>query len=195
MYLVEHMRVMATALAENVTAIFARLRDITSDTDGDEPSEQSADFADAKVVQPLGIFARPVKASKTVGAFCLRIGDKLLPFLMHDERTSLTITIEDGELCVYCPQRPTSRVLFKQSGGIDIKTDAGDPQDITLNGGTLKVARDTDPVALGTFAFTPGTGGASLAWTPPGGGAPVPITPVGAALTGNISDGADNVKA
>lgn len=59
---------------------------------------------------------------------------------------------------------------------------------VELGGGTASVGRVGDSVAVGTIAFFPGTGGASLTYN----GSPVtgPVT-----ITGTITSGATKVKA
>lgn len=59
----------------------------------------------------------------------------------------------------------------------------------------MGVNRKGDGVDLGSWAFDPGTSGATLAWTPPGGGSPVMISLTPTDLTGKTLDGSTSVLA
>lgn len=80
-------------------------------------------------------------------------------------------------------------LVAKADANVRISVQGGG--DVILNGGSLKVARDTDDVDCGAYVFVPGTGDASLTWVPPG----APAMPGMVAVAGKISGGADHVKA
>ena len=66
--------------------------------------------------------------------------------------------------------------------------------EITFNGGTAKVAREGDPVNLGTLSGSNTGGPVLFVYTPPGGlpSAPLAVIPLNG---GKITDGAAGVKA
>lgn len=81
-----------------------------------------------------------------------------------------------------------------QSTGDDVEIDAGSGKQVKLAGGGAAIGRVGDPVDMGTFQFTPGSGAAALAWIPPGGGTPVNLTPAGSDLTGSIKQGSSKAQ-
>ena len=99
---------------------------------------------------------------------------------------------------------------FEPGSLLELKIDGSD--DIVVNGGSLKVARDTDPTASGTFSMlaagpVAGVTTVTFLWTPES-GAPVTIGTIGltvaggtaaalqaAHITGKITDGAGNFHA
>lgn len=84
-------------------------------------------------------------------------------------------------------------VALKGAPGKKVTIDAGLLADVVVNGGTLKVARDTDPVVIGTLSgVAPGGGGAVIFTFTPAGGAPA--AGATATLSGQISDGATRFK-
>ncbi len=104
-----------------------------------------------------------------------------------------------GDVAVYCADGATVRViangatiLIDANGAIT--ADCAPGQDVVVNGGTLKVARETDPVDLGYLVVTPGAGGVgAVEWLPPG--SPMPAPPaVATPMQGAISGGAPHFK-
>jgi hypothetical protein len=69
-----------------------------------------------------------------------------------------------------------------------------DGTEIIFNGGNKKVARDTDPVSVGTLTGANAGGPVLFIYTPPGGlpGPPLAVQPLNG---GKITDGAAGVKA
>ena len=96
--------------------------------------------------------------------------------------TKDTYCAEVGDVVLFGIETPGATVWIRSSGKIEINAASG--QDIVLNGGNLKVARDTDPVEvtipIGTVVVA--ATGATLN--------PTPIT-----LSGTIKNGALRLKA
>ena len=84
---------------------------------------------------------------------------------------------------------PMNSVVVMDVNATTLKLNPGDASYLGKG-----VARITDSVDLGTFAFNPGSGGATLTWKAPGSTAPpVTIPPTGLDLTGSVSTGHDTV--
>lgn len=102
--------------------------------------------------------------------------------------------LEDGEVAIYA-KKSGAVIKIDKDGKVTI--DAPNTTDVVVNGGTLKVARDTDPTNNGTWAHTPASGTGvtpcSLVYVPPG-GVPTTIDPLGVAVTGKINGGAAHFK-
>lgn len=90
------------------------------------------------------------------------------------------------------------RIVAQGEGNVIIAADKGQVQ-LGGEGATLPVHRQTDPVDLGTFLYTPASGAGvspgQLVWIPPGGAtaAAVVISPGGSDLTGMATQGSGNV--
>lgn len=145
----------------------------------------------ARRVEPWGHRGRP---PSKVRSLTLRLGSSNVFFLGVATNTGYgPDDLEDGETALYCSKEDTE-IRLKQAGGIDV--DAASGQDVTVNGGSLKVARRTDPVRVGTLAGTNGGGAVTFTFTPLDADG-VPGTPVvGATVTiaGVIQDGAARFK-
>lgn len=112
----------------------------------------------------------------------------------------------EGEDC-YIKAAANGKITIRSKGGAvivldengQITIDANNAEDVIVNGGSLKVARDTDPVNMGTWDVTTAvvlgvTVVTAVTCVQPS-GAVTPLTPAGVPLTGKISDGADHFKA
>jgi len=129
-------------------------------TDGDEGDDTlTAAEPNATFVQQLGVAARPVIA-RTLRALGVEHGAEVLLLKLWD-KTKLPASLDEGETQVFAcgdvsvrlRMRTTgvtleakgATITITNSGAIQITPASG--QDITLNSGTLKVARETDAVS------------------------------------------------
>ena len=129
-------------------------------TDGDEGDDTlTSAEPNATFVQQLGVAARPVIA-RTLRALGVEHGAEVLLLKLWD-KTKLPASLDEGETQVFAcgdvsvrlRMRTTgvtleakgATITITNSGAIQITPASG--QDITLNSGTLKVARETDAVS------------------------------------------------
>lgn len=124
---------------------------------GETGSDDSAEAHDeVEVVQPIGLRAHPV-VRDSLEAFAVTRGDERIAlFLVDKGRRDGGVEPEAGGLVLHGLSEETAVIYFRASGDIEVTSKAG--TNVVLNGGTLKVARATDPVAAGA---TPITGMAS----------------------------------
>lgn len=189
----EQLKVIATHLGDKARVMTADLAG-AGQTGNDEGAEQ---FSDEEVFQPLGFAARPVCGEHTE-AIALRVGDQQFVLVIVDKGQALYTAapgaLEEGETRVSGAKEVTACIRVRASGKIEITALSG--QDIVLNGGTLKVARDTDGVnksssmtawmtQVETAVNTLLPGSVTTLSAPPGG-----FTQIG-----NISGGATHTKA
>lgn len=184
----DFMKLLATSLGSSARVVLAQLRGVG--TEGDDDNAEP--FDSSEVVQPMGLVSRPV-ATSSLEALVLRDGDEAIVIAIVDKGMTALSDLDEGETRLYGAQRPTATLRIRASGAIEITAHSG--QDIVLNGGTLRVARESDAVSAGTLYFVPGSGGATLTYSPPGGppGAGTPIALSGLTITSGA--GATNVKA
>ena len=147
----------------------------------------------AESYQPMGLRTNPVvRASTEAMVFELPNGGRIA-LLIDKARDEGAVEAESGETQLHGLAAQSAVVRIRANGDIEISAASGrnvvvnaaGAGEVRLNGSALTVAADTDPVDLGTWAFVPGTGGASLSYTPPS-GAPTPITPAGTPVAGKI---------
>jgi hypothetical protein len=129
-------------------------------TDGDEGDDTlTSAEPNATFVQQLGVAARPVIA-RTLRALGVEHGAEVLLLKVWD-KTKLPASLDEGETQVFACGDVTVRlrmrttgvtleakgatVTITSAGAIQITPASG--QDLTLNSGTLKVARETDTVS------------------------------------------------
>jgi hypothetical protein len=129
-------------------------------TDGDEGDDTlTSAEPNATFVQQLGVAARPVIA-RTLRALGVEHGAEVLLLKVWD-KTKLPASLDEGETQVFACGDVTVRlrmrttgvtleakgatVTITSAGAIQITPALG--QDLTLNSGTLKVARETDTVS------------------------------------------------
>ncbi len=144
--------------------------DAAGDASGRADPFAGAEVIDvAPVVSQMGVIVRPIVA-RTLRALGLRDGDDVLVLKLWD-RAKTPTDVEEGETRVYACGDITVRVRLRQTGlSIEAKgatitiTSTGAIQvtpasgeNIVLNGGMLKVARETDAVSAAGNAGTPGT--------------------------------------
>ena len=206
-----------TLLAKVTRAAFdatSKLLGVQLRAEGDEGDDATAAAADEQASQflpQLGIAVRPVVA-RTLRALGVEVGDEVLVLKLWDKTkcpTDLAVgetrTFACGDVTINLQMRTDgvtltakgATITINASGDVAITPASG--RDLVLNGGSLKVARATDAVDLGTWTHTPASGvGVTpcvLSYLPPGGGGGV--ISAGTAVTGAIAAGAGapNVKA
>lgn len=182
--------------------------------DGDEGDDATAAGIDEQAAQylsQLGVAVRPIVA-RTLRALGVEHGDEVLVLKLWDKARSPT-DLDAGETRVFACgditvalQMKTDGVVLTAKGATVTITSAGavsvtaaSGQDITLNAGTLKAARVTDPVRIGTIVATAGPYPVTFVTTlVDADGVPgTPTTSTTATLAGVVSNagGAAHVKA
>ena len=182
------LKVTRTRVADRVRTLMLQVRGYGSEGADDDESTERQD--DVELVQPLGLMARAVIASG-LEVLAAEIGDQTVGLALLNKALSV-LSLEEGETRLYGAKESTCRIRMRADGSIDIE--AKSAMDIRLNGGSLKVARVTDP----TTGHTHGAG--SLVVVLPGPVVPpgtYPVTGVSASATDTIasSGGAARVKA
>ncbi len=172
---------------------------------GDDASAERVD--DCEVIQPLGLFARPV-LSATTEAVTARYGDDVIILAIVDKGRPPQ-NVEEGEARLYGPGSANAAavVRIRADGTIEVTATEGrnvainvsGAGDVVLDGGTLKSARVTDPVNVALVTATAGPYSVTFSTTlEDANGAPL-ATVVGptASLSGFVasSGGAPHVKA
>jgi hypothetical protein len=149
----------------------------------------SEPYDDAELLQPMGLICRPVR-SDTLQALVFELSDELVGLLLRDKGQPAFTGRERGRDALYAAGDGNVKILLQRaSGRIEITAKAG--SDIVHNGGSLEVARRTDPVAptaLMTTWMTQVSGYIN-------GLVPGTVTPPTPLSFGAISAGAANVKA
>lgn len=138
------------------------------------------DEEDTHFLQPFGFAVLPVVTS-TLRAWGWQDGhEHWVPWVFDPAKAIADLII--GETRIYSVGKVTVAISLRQDGSLRVNSDGGD---VVLNGGTLKVARNTDPVVVGAAmttwmaAVTAATGVPALVGT----------------TIGTVSGGASNVKA
>jgi phage gp45-like len=186
-------KVVRTRLGERVRTLLVNLRGL-----GDEGDDDAAETLDeVETLQPLGLFSRPTITAK-LEALVAELGEEVVALLLGDKGAGVLGDVEEGETRVYSAGGSTCRVRLRADGSIDIEatsnkniriTSAGSG-DVVLNGGSLKVARVTDPTTGHTHTVTH-----ALTAPPMGGAVTGTITISTATDTIASSGGAARVKA
>lgn len=150
--------------------------------------------ADAvEVYQPQGLRSVPVPRAETEALVIeLANGERLA--LVIDKKRDGAVVPGAGETVVHSLAQPDSVIWWRSSGRIEVTPLAG--QDVVLAGGSLEVARRTDPVTASAGLLTTLGQIVTLLNTPgPVVGAPTNVTPFTGPTVGTITSGAPNVKA
>lgn len=147
-------------------------------------------------IEPWGVRGRP---PSKVRMLQLRLGSSNVFFLgVAAGKGYGRSTLDEGETQLYCSANGTEVVLHQNGDG---EINSGETATITVNGGTLPVARKTDPMTNGTLVFTfgPGSGAATLSivYHPGDGSAPQTLASGSGTITlhENVNGGADRFKA
>lgn len=181
----EFVRVVALNVSTTAPVVLAQLRGAGADGAPDDEQER---FDGCEVVQPAGLVARPTVGAQTE-AVALRRGDELVALFIVDKARPAQ-AVEAGEVRLHGvgASSATTVVRIRANGNIEI-TAAG-TSEVSVNGGTLKVARVTDPVRVGTLTGTAGPYPLALTFTPlDANGAPgTPSTGPTVTLSGVVSN-------
>ncbi len=177
---------------------------------GEDPTDAEGataeQFDDCEVMHPLGVMSSPVITDDTE-AVCVRRGDELVALFLIDKSRPAQ-AVEAGELRMHGVgnDNQTTVIRLRANGGIDITSanngavnvTANGTGDVVLNGGSLKLARVTDPVRVGTLSGTAGPYPVVFTFTPAdANGAPgTPSVGASATLAGVVSNagGASRAK-
>lgn len=194
---------------------FVRLRALTNGSSvntttaqvvgvGAEGSDDEAErWDDVEVVQPAGLRAAPSQTA-TLEGLAMRRGDEAVVIHVLDKGATRQ-TPEDGETRLYGvgSGNATAVVRIRANGDIEVTAKSGQVVrvaasggEVVISGGTLKNARVTDPLNVGTLVATAGPYPVLFTYIPGVAGATPPAPPGGVALTGVIASagGAPNVK-
>lgn len=171
-------------------ALFVAIARTSSAGDEDEvkTNDQSNESTQVRRIEPWGLRWRP--PSGVMGAILRAAGGASNGMLLGVSTKRYGPSgLEQGEVELYCVTTGTSIKLDKD-GKITITSATG--QDVVVNGGTLEVARDTDPVNAGALTGTAGPYPVNFTHVDAKTGATTAGTTVN--LTGKITDGASRFK-
>lgn len=188
------LKVTRARLGQRARTLMLQVRGYGSEGADDDESTERQD--DVELVQPLGLMARAVIASG-LEVLAAEIGDQTVGLALLNKALSV-LSLEDGETRLYGAKESTCHVRLRADGSIDveaksntsIRITASGTGEVVLNGGSLKVARDTDAVAIAA-ALTTWMGNVQTALA----GLGSPVAPLVGTTIGNISGGATRVKA
>ncbi len=181
----EFCKVLSLAASTTSRAVTGSVADAGAEGD-DNGAER---FDDCEAPMPAGLMAVPALTA-TTEAVGVRRGDELVLLCIIDKGATAQ-TVESGETRLYGvgASNATAVIRIRATGKIEIT--AKSAQDIVLNGGTLSVARETDPVtisaALATWITNVTTAINTLS--------PGAVTPLSGTTIGSILSGASTVKA
>lgn len=188
----EPMQVVTTSLDTTVRALVAQLRGMGATTD----DARAEPFDGVEVVGQLGFESRPAITDNTE-AIVYRDGQDVVILALVDKGRPKLTDLEEGETRMSGAKEVVARIRIRASGAISIDAKAG--QDVTFNGGTLKVARETDPVNVCTLTATSPSGPVTFVLVPlDASGAPgAPVTSPTVTVPAVIAHagGAPHVKA
>lgn len=129
---------------------------------GSEGSDDAAErFDDVEVAQPAGLMASPALTA-TTEALAVRRGDELIALFLVDKGAAVqALAAGETKLHGVNGTNATTVVHIRADGSMDITSSNNDAVninahgtgDVVVNGGSLKVARVTDPTAGHTHAF------------------------------------------
>lgn len=156
----EFVKVTAVAVSTSTRAV--TMQAAGAGAEGDDNDAER--FDEVEVVQPLGVLANPI-LTDTTQAVAVRHGDELVALFIVDKGRSAQ-AIESGETRLYGAgtNNQTTVIRLRASGAIEITSanngainiTANGTGDVVVNGGSLKIARVTDPVRIGTITGTAG---------------------------------------
>lgn len=156
----EFVKVTAVAVSTSTRAV--TMQAAGAGAEGDDNDAER--FDEVEVVQPLGVLANPI-LTDTTQAVAVRHGDELVALFIVDKGRSAQ-AIESGETRLYGAgtNNQTTVIRLRASGAIEITSanngainiTANGTGDVVVNGGSLKLARVTDPVRIGTVTGTAG---------------------------------------
>ena len=180
--MMDRFRVTLARWASNVHALLVQGRGA-----GDIPADA------VEVYQPQGLRAVPVPRAETEALVIELANGERVALLIDKKRDGGAVIPEAGETQVHSLAQPAAVIRVRASGRIEVTPLAG--QDVVLAGGSLEVARRTDPVTASTALLTTLGQITTLLNTPgPVVGATTAVTPFTGPV-GTITSGAPNVKA
>jgi len=196
--------VKVTALRVSTTTRATTVQTAGAGAEGDDAGSES--FDDVELVQPLGSMVSP-ELTDTTEAIAVRRGDELVALFLIDKGLPAQ-SVERGEHRLHGvgANSRTTMVRLRADGSIDVTSsnngavniNAHGTGEVVINGGTLKLARVTDPVRVGTLVGTAGPYPVSFTFTPQDadGVAGVPATGPTVTLGGVVSNagGASRAK-
>lgn len=167
-----------------------------------------------ELVQPLGLFVSPV-ITANLEVFGVELGDEIIGLLMSDKSGPPMAGVLPGTTVLYGAKTPAARLTIGPDGDIVVTPAAGQPitvahpsgayiritaagaleaqaasaQDVTVNGGTKRVAREEDGLNVGTLVGTAGPYPVLFTYVPGAPGAIPPAPPGGVSLRGVIATG------
>lgn len=180
----EFVKVVLVSASSTSRAVVANVAGLGAEGD-DEGAER---YDDCEAPQPAGLIAIPTLTA-TTEAVGIRRGDEMVLLCIIDKGAPAQ-TAEAGETRVYGvgSGNATAMVRIRASGAVEVTSKSG--QNVVLNGGTLSVARETDPV---TTSATLAMWMAAVTSTVNG---LVPLSiPTPPTTIGSILSGASTVKA
>ena len=147
---IEFGRVISVTAASSTRATTIQLAAVGSEGDDD-----GAERGDAvEVLQPAGVMASPSITATTEAPF-VRLGDRQVALGLIDKGAPAQ-SVEGGETRVYGCGASNAQTVIRLRANGDIEITAGSTHEVIINGGTLKVARVTDPVRIGTLTAVAG---------------------------------------
>ena len=199
-----------TRLAFDTTSKLLGVQIRAEGSEDNDTMSASADEGAAHFFPQIGVAVRPVVA-RTLRALGIELGDEVAVLKLWDKSKSPT-DLEIGETRLYACGDVAVRVRMKTDGLVveakgatititsagAVQMTAASGQDITLNGGSLRVARVTDAVTVDAALVTTLGQIATLLNAPgPVVGSPGTITPFTGPTVGTIATdaGASTVKA
>lgn len=176
--MIEFAKVTLTRLGSRVRVLLAQLR--LAGAEGADDDAEPAD--DVEVLQPLGLFARPV-VTAGLQAVVTRLGDEVVALLLRDKSQARFTDAEEGETRLYGVDL-ACHVRLRALGDVEISAKA--TRKVYLKGGA---AAATAPVAHEGSATTghthnPGTFVAG----------PYAVTGISASATDTIAVGAGSAN-
>lgn len=198
---IEIVKVTATAASTSSRVVTVQAAGVGAE--GDDDGAQG--FDDVEVAQPCGLMARP-SLTRTTEGVCVRRGDELVALVLIDKGAPAQ-DVEAGETRLYGVNGSTNStavIRIRANGDIDvtaksarsINLSVSGGGSVVLAGGSLEVARRTDPVtAAAGLLTTLGQIVTLLNTAGPVVGAPGTVTPFTGPTVGTITSGATNVKA
>lgn len=169
-------------------ALFVGIARTSSAGDEDEvkTDDQSKETTQVRRIEPWGLRWRP--PSGVMGAILRAAGGVSNGMLIGiSTKRYGPANLAQGEVELYCVATGTS-VKLDKDGKITITAASG--QDVVVNGGTLKVAREHDALNVGTLTGMSPAGPVNFVYVP--GGFPAPGAPqTGPSITvgGIVADG------
>lgn len=167
---IEFVKVTALEVSTSTRAMTAQASGAGAEGD-DNDAER---FDRVEVVQPIGLMANPA-LTDTTEAVAVRRGDELVAlFLIDKGRPAQAVESGESRMHGVGGNNQTTVIRLRASGAIEITSSnngavnitANGTGDVVINGGSLKLARVTDPVRIGTLAGTAGPYPVNFTFTP-----------------------------